>query len=115
MAFFWLLEKQNISSLSSLQEGLVQEAQTLKSPQNNKCLICEGSGDRLGKKRGKKMRLQARGKNSSTRRNALEVWPQVTAFYALLGNTVTATNLESTCGGFVLGISPEGSDAVPSP
>lgn len=30
MALFWLLEKQNISSLSSLQEGLVQEAQTLK-------------------------------------------------------------------------------------
>lgn len=49
------------------------------------------------------------------KRNALEVWPQITAFCALLGNTVTAANLKSTCGGFVLGISPEGSDAVPSP
>lgn len=49
------------------------------------------------------------------KRNALEVWPQMTAFCALLGNMVTATNLKSTCGISVLGISPEGGDAVPSP
>lgn len=30
MALFWLLGKQHVSSLSSLQEGLVQEVQTLR-------------------------------------------------------------------------------------
>lgn len=30
MALFWLLEKQNISSLSYLHEGLVQKVQTLR-------------------------------------------------------------------------------------
>lgn len=30
MAVFWLLEKHNMSSCSSLQEGLVQEVQTFR-------------------------------------------------------------------------------------